>query len=310
MFYKQLFFLHAILYLINCKFIRLINNYEGEEIVINNSEQKIRSFFFLNEEFHAPTENKKYNEIEFFKIKLLLERVLLKNNFPKVFIDIGAYIGLYSFIINKIYSAKQKKIKIYCFEPSKYAYKLLAKNNTSINYSLYNLGIFNINKETIISAPKVYFTKYLTNAALANTKSMKSINEKGGRDPEKIKLIKLLEVMNADDVQNAHIKIDVEGSEFEILDYLDKNNLYPKSLSCEINSHFLYKRFSNLTKIIGKNFIKKYNFFINDDDNHKLYEVNFEEVEKQIVFGKKKNFFKKFFFPKLNVFDIYLFLKK
>ena len=161
-------------------------------------------------------------------------------------------------------------------------------------------------KTSYISTPKYYYSDSLSNT-LKSSFSMKSLNEKKGYDSEEVKLITLLNILKAEKIEKAHIKIDVEGSEMEIIKYLDKNNIYPKSFSIELNNHYIYKKFLTLDKILGKNFKKKYKFFINcEKDNSKLIETNIDFISKKILFSENINIFKNLFYPKLNSFDLYL----
>ena len=135
---------------------------------------------------------------------------------------------------------------------------------------------------------------------------MKTVHEINGYNPEEIKLITLLKVLKDKEIEKAHIKIDTEGSEMEVLRYLDENNLYPKSLSIEINNHYIYKKFLTLDKILGKNFKIKYNLFINHEkDDQNLIETNINSINKKILFKKNENLF----YPKVNNFDLYLIKK-
>ena len=301
-----LFFFQSIIYLFNVQYIKLIRFNSSKKII--EDEIVINKFQFEGNDFYYPANNKKkYNTESFNSLKKLLNNVLKKKK-PSVFIDIGAYIGLYSFLIKKIYFDK-KNIKFFSFDPTTFAFDLLNKNSNFENHKIFKLGVYNQNKTVNISAPNIYYTNHLTNAVNENINSMKSFNEEGGIETEEVKLTKLLEVLDPSEIEKSHIKIDVEGSEFEVLDYLNKNNLNPLSLSIELNNHYLYKRFLTLEKIICKKFIKNYNLCIVDEENFNLKNIDMKILKENVIYGKNKNFLKKYFMPKVNAFDLYLFKK-
>lgn len=308
---KLLFLIQCLLYLSNIQLIKLFGLNKKKSLEINSSKNQIDDFVFKESNFLFPRSNKKkYNEEAFEKLNNVLKNLFKNNNYPEIFIDIGAYIGLYSFLVNKIYLEEGKKLQIYSFEPTEFAYSLLIKNSNFKNHKAFKLGVFNKNKKVFISAPKAYYSKTLSDDAVLNINSMKSINEKNGYDSEEIELIKLLDVIPREQVEKAHIKIDVEGSEKEIINYLERNKLHPQSLSLELNNHYLYKRFLTLDNVINKKFLLKYNLYICDENiPFDFISTDIKILEDKILFGTKSSVLKKYLFPKLNSFDLYLFKK-
>lgn len=312
---KVILIIQSLIYNLNLKiskFLSKINSSSFQEAdEVNNELLKLS---YNNKIFFYPKRNEnKYNIQNFKDLRDILSLVLNKKNFPEYFIDIGAYIGLYTFIINEIYNNIEKKINLYSFEPTKYAFELLNKNKIKQNsHTLFNLGIFNKNMDAVIAAPSFYYSKNLSSHLKKTYKSMKSLNEKGGIDSEKIKLVKLNEILEKKIIENSYIKIDVEGSEVEILDYLDKNSLYPEIISAELNNHYIYKRYLTIEKIFNYNFQKTYSFYIVEkiNSNKLLKEVSVKELQKIIVLGNKNSIFKKYTLPKVFAMDIYLIKKQ
>jgi FkbM family methyltransferase len=276
---------------------------------IEDLNQQIDYFTFKGSNFLYPKRyKKKYNEMYFSKLNEILKNLFIKNNYPEFFIDIGSFIGLYGFLVNKIYLEKNKKLQIYSFEPTDFAYNILIKNLHLKNHKPFKVAVYNKNTKKFISSPKAYFNKTLSYNSNLNIYSMKSINEKSGYAAEEIKTIKLLDVIPAEKIRKAHIKIDTEGCEFEVINYLQNNNLYPQSLSLELNNHYLYKRFISLEKIISKKFLQKYDLYI-DNQNSSFYITDIKTLKEKIFFDNKFSVIKKYFYSKISSIDLYLFKK-
>lgn len=305
MYIKFFFFVQSCLYF--CQLQKLkFNNFLKKDGAPSDGEIEKHVFEGIN--FFVPKEAN-YNVKKFENLSKFLKNFFNKNSYPEIFIDIGAFVGLYSFLINRIYYNQKKKIILHSFEPTKYAFNLLNKNTNYENHKTFNFGVSDEDKTSFISTPKYYYSRTLSNK-LKSSFSMKSVNEKNGYNPEEVELITLLKVLKAEEIEKAHIKIDTEGSETEIIKYLDKNNLYPKSFSIELNNHYIYKKFLTIDKILKKNFKKKYNMFINcEKDNSKLIETNIDYINKKILFSDNSNIFKNLFYPKINSFDLYLIKK-
>ncbi len=268
-------------------------------------DREIEKYVFEDLDFFVPKTNN-YSYEKFENLNKFFINFFNKHSYPGVFIDIGAFVGLYSFVINRIYSNQKKKLVLYSFEPAKYSFNLLKKNTSFENHTAYNFGVSNTEKKTYISIPRNYYSNFLSKN-LKLRYSMKSVNEKKGYNSEEVELITLLKILKPDEIEKAHLKIDVEGSEMEVVRYLDENNLYPKSLSIELNNHYIYKRFLTLNKILGKNFKRKYNMFvIHEKDSSNLVETNINIINRKILFKENENLIKNLFYPKVNSFDLYL----
>lgn len=126
------------------------------------------------------------------------------NNYD-IFIDIGAHIGYYSCLVNRLNS----KIQIYSFEPSKTNFINLQENlkMNSIKSPAYNIALSNEKKEV----------------PLYDKDSMGSIvSETFGNKPEEMEIVQTNTLDNIFDREilkgkRILIKIDAEGSEFNIL---------------------------------------------------------------------------------------------
>jgi len=92
------------------KFINFLNNKDSindNEDSINDIE--IEKFVYKDLNFFVP-KNNNYNYEKFRKLDNFFINFFNKHSYPEVFIDIGAFVGLYTFIVNNIYSNKKKKV--------------------------------------------------------------------------------------------------------------------------------------------------------------------------------------------------------
>jgi FkbM family methyltransferase len=227
---------------------------------------------------------------------------------PKNFIDIGSYIGLYSFIVSSL----KKKIKIFAFEPSKINFKLLKKNLQQKNCTIYNMGISNKNGVGYLNNPKNYFAESLQ--TLSSIPSMKSLHNNklkwGIRVGERCRLVKIDEILDRNTIINSYIKIDAEGHEFEILRYLGSKNLIPKIISVELNNFYILKRFLYPKKYLGIFFDKKlFNYYIISKKKQILKKINIDKLETFFISYKinsLKNLIANFIRIKPIAFDLYI----
>ena len=249
----------------------------------------------------------KYNLTQFNNLTLTT-KYLFNIYKPKNFIDIGAYIGLYSFIVSSL----KKKIKIFAFEPSKINFKLLKKNLQKKNCTIYNMGISNKNVVSYLNNPKNYFAESLQ--TLSSITSMKSLHNNklkwGKRAGELCRLVKIDEILDRNTIINSYIKIDAEGHEFEILRYLVKKNLIPKIISVELNNFYILKRFMHPKKYLGIFFDKKlFNYYIISKKKQILKKININKLETFFISYKinsLKNLIANFIRIKPIAFDLYI----
>jgi len=226
---------------------------------------------------------------------------------PKNFIDIGSYIGLYSFIVSSL----ETKIKIFAFEPSKINFKLL-KKNLQKKCTIYNVGISNKKGVGYLNNPKNYFAESLQ--TLSSIPSMKSLHNNklkwGKRAAELCSLVKIDEILDRNTIINSYMKIDAEGHEFEILRYLAKKNLIPKIISVELNNFYILKRFMHPKKYLGIFFDKKlFNYYIVSKKKQILKKININKLETFFISYKinsLKNLIANFIRIKPITFDLYI----
>ena len=242
--------------------IRKVLIYFVEKIIFSNPSYnlnkplfKLKYYnFFINfygdkksgtKVYFQRSENK---ELNFLKKKI-------KHN--ELFIDIGAYIGMYSLNLANL-NSKYKKIKVISIEPNHISFKrlkenfdLLKINNKYIknNYSLENIAITDKNGLSSIDISENY----------ANSKIIKKKNNKNLL----IKTKKLNDIILKHKIKSIFcIKIDTEGFEYKILSNFFKNlkkNLFPKYLIVEHNNSIKYSATDNL--------IKKYKYKIDFTTN-------------------------------------------
>ena len=304
--FNYFFYIQCIIYRLNNLYLFLQTQSNLSNNKINENTIKIN-----NKKFYYPATHKnKYTLSEFKKLTITLKDLFNKFYAPKNFIDIGAFIGLYSLII-KNYS---KKIKIFAFEPSKINFNLLKKNISKKNSKIYNTGISDKNYFTYISSPKTYFSKYLTSESINRTLSMKSMHNKKGYNSELCKFSKIDDILDKDSITNSYIKIDTEGHEFEILKYLSLKKLIPKIISVELNNYYLLKRCIHPKKYLGIFLNKKlFTYYIINKNNYRLKKINPDQLIKFLIVFKinnLKNLVKNFITVDPCVIDLFIIRNK
>lgn len=158
----------------------------------------------------------KSDAIAFFEVFFLKTNNSLKGfeiNSHDIVVDIGAHVGYFS-----IYSASRNKDgKIYSFEPYIESFKILEKNlkiNNITNVVPINLGV---------SKNAGNLDLYLqSNFAIGNS----IYGERNSKSKIQIKTISLRDIINEYKITKIDfLKLDCEGSEYEILLNLDKISL-------------------------------------------------------------------------------------
>ena len=181
-----------------------------------------------------------YEPSTFLKIK-----EIFKNKKIKSFWDIGANVGMYSVFIAKRYSCY-----VYAFEPSKKYHNFLKLNTTFFKkVKAFNFGIGSINKKE-----KVILTEEPGSNYIARNKFDK--NKKNSETCE-IRTIKRLSKIKAPNL----VKIDVEGFEYEILNYSIDFFLKNKTiLILEIDEEHLQRYSKNKKDIL--HLLKSRNYLV------------------------------------------------
>jgi len=176
-----------------------------------------------------------FNKNEYF-----LEGFVLKN--LKYIIDLGAHIGIFSFYVK----SKFPNAKIYAYEPNPETYKLL-KQNIKLN-KLKNIKTF----KRAVSGKKGLSKFYIHNKS--NWEDNLYVKAKKQGREIKVKTITLKDIFDENKIKKCDLlKIDVEGTEYEIL------NTFPKQYFNKINliiletHNFVFpKNTEKIIKILSK----------------------------------------------------------
>lgn len=189
----------------------------------------------------------------------------INNN--SIILDIGANIGNVTEVLFKKYDSN-----IYCYEPNISCYNHLHKrfkNNPKIK--IYNFAVSDFTGKTFL-----YFHKKAKNISEFNERS--SIKkEKDGLDINKkveVNCINIKEILEQYDKIDL-IKIDIEGSEYEIMPEIIKNKNKIKMVLCETHGNPNGKKIPSLdnSKLVVKNriWIKDYKKLISQLKEMNLY---------------------------------------
>jgi FkbM family methyltransferase len=145
-------------------------------------------------------------------------RVNYNLNKDSIVIDLGGYEGWFTSVINELY-----KSKIYCFEPIEKFYNICKDKFIMFdNIKVYQSGLSNENK--------------LVGFHVAGDAS--SLYYGTGLQPLNIPLIKIDEFMLNENIEFVDLlKMNIEGAEYEILEYIIKNNMITKFKNIQIQFH-------------------------------------------------------------------------
>jgi len=138
-------------------------------------------------------------------------------NKDSIVFDVGGYEGWFTEQINNKYGSK-----IFCFEPLKKFYEQIqSKFINNKNVFVFPLAISDENKKEII---------YINNDA-------SSVFKKSGQ-PSEIDCITLNKAMLDNNINYINlIKINIEGAEYQLLEYMIKNNLIEKCDNIQVQFH-------------------------------------------------------------------------
>ena len=195
----------------------------------------------------------------------LLNLEHINNN--SIILDIGANIGDVTDVITKKYNPN-----IYCYEPNIICYNhMLKRFKKNSKIKIFNVAVSNFTGEAFL-----YFHEKAKNIAEFNQRSSLK-REKDGLDVNKkvevdcINIKEILDQHNKIDL----IKIDIEGSEYEIMPEIIKNKDKIKMVLCETHGNPDGKKIPSLdgSKLVVKNtiWIKDYKNLISELKNLNLY---------------------------------------
>ena len=144
-----------------------------------------------------------------------------------VFVDVGSHMGEYIIQLLKKFNVE----KIYAFEPSPTIFKKLSENVKNIrNIKTYNVGVGHLNIKQILHE-NIESSSSSINPLNINSKYYKKkffilnfLNLKKISRPVEIEVIKLENFLNDKKIDSIDLlKIDTEGSEFNVLKGLNKS---------------------------------------------------------------------------------------
>ena len=168
------------------------------------------------------------NIFDFFTQKKIFDVIHkeLGSKLP-VFVDVGSHMGEYIIQLLKRFNVQ----KIYAFEPNPTIFKKLSKKvRNKKNIEIFNVGVGHLNEKKILhqniesSSSSIYPLNinskyYKKKFIILNFLNLKKISK-----PIEIDLIKLEDFLNNKRIiQVDLLKIDTEGSEFNVLKGLNKN---------------------------------------------------------------------------------------
>jgi len=190
-------------------------------------------------------------------------------NSKSIVLDIGANIGDVSEFIFKKYNCN-----IFSYEPNIACYNHMKKRFADYKkIKIYNYAISNFSGEG-----SLYFhrfaksnndERYIEGASLRSDKDNIDINKN-----IKVKIINIKEILNAHEKIDL-IKIDIEGSEYQIMPEIIKNRHLIKMVICELHGNPEGKKIGNESK--NKKFINEYYELIKTLKNNNLYNNWFYE---------------------------------
>ena len=209
----------AIIKILKKKKIRIIKSHFFGNIIVPNADNGRKTFYDL---------------FAFHELSLFVQYYKLKKNFSFA-IDVGANLGIHTIILTRL------GYKVSAFEPDNSTFKKLKKTlkiNKCKNFNLYNLAL-----SDFIGKSKFYQIK---DNLTANTLSNSTKKTYGNRKIINVNVSKISNFLPNKDIL---IKIDAEGSEFNILKTINWNKQYKISIYLEINDKESAEKIFNYLKL-------------------------------------------------------------
>lgn len=177
-------------------------------------------------------------------------------------LDIGGHIGIFSVLASK----KAVYGKVFTIEPNKESFNFLKKNieiNKCVNIRPFNFGLSDETKDAVLykrpSTPGSGSVFWIWGAKLLNTNEL---------DEEKIKLMSINDFLSKEQIPQINfMKIDCEGSEYNILYSMEKRYLH-KIRNVVIEYHNIMGN-NKFTAQALMNYLRKEGFSITHKPDYK-----------------------------------------
>lgn len=164
-------------------------------------------------------------------------------NENSIVFDLGGYEGWFVEQITKKYNSK-----VYCFEPlDLFASKIREKYQNNPNVKVYSKGISDQNKKSLI---------YLNNDG-----SSTNVIIGQGIEIELVTIDKIMEEENINFIDL--LKINIEGDEYPLLEYMIKNGLHKSVRDIQVQFHRMenyLERYENIKIELEKSHVLTYNY--------------------------------------------------
>ena len=167
-----------------------------------------------------------------YKLQNMVSFVCGEGEQPKVIVDLGAHIGGFTVYATSLYPDS----KIYAYEACKDNFGLLKLNVENSKYNLYK----NIKVENAIVCGKKLPTELRSDNRLKdlgiNTGGRKFVYGEG--KPLDMNYTTLPEIIESNSISCIDVlKMDIEGSEYQVLEYMKEKNMLSKikCLICELH---------------------------------------------------------------------------
>lgn len=156
-----------------------------------------------------------------------------------IFFELGGFDGTYTKLILEKFNPQS-----YIFEPSKKYFEILNHSIKKKNVKIYNFGISDENKQAFLSHRE-------DQSRISNNKDIKG---------ELVDLKKLSEFVKEENLEKIDlININIEGSEYEVLDEVINSGLINKIDNLQIQFHKNIKNYRSKRKNIKNRLSKTHN---------------------------------------------------
>ena len=210
----------------------------------------------------SSSNSKAYQKLSSDKNFIKLVNCLNKDS---IVIDIGANIGnISNFILEK------KDLQIFAFEPNRLCFEIMARRFIDDN----RIKIFNVAISNFSGRSKFYLhenSKGIEDFDYIESSSLKPSKDNVSKNNNiEINVVNIKDVLSKFPIIDL-IKIDIEGSEYEILPFLIEQKHKIKAVLCELHGNPNNLNYKNPRKIKNQKFTKNYLKLIGDLKEKNLY---------------------------------------